>query len=354
MYTRGALVSNPEGGLPEIISPYLRKLIKKTGGAKGPIGLQFVAQPAMERKFKGRGIVDPFEEDKNEVAPGLVYRYRGKVRKNGKADYFGRALWTVTRYCASYCRFCFRGREVGRVKSDPNSKAAILRSPILSDADLKKVFKYIADHPELNEVILSGGDPFFTSRQYLEKIIHGLVNLQKKQQLDIVRFGTRLPIQNPKIFKDWHYKLVGRIKNPYILLHVNHPLEITPEVLKVLYRLRKESLATILSQTVLLKGVNDSAQVLQELFNKLTVEGVRPYYLFQNDPVYWADHFTVPIPKAMQIWSTLRRRLSGIAATAKFTLEKEGSFGKIPVPEGGSWKFDESGFKDFKGKWIDM
>jgi lysine 2,3-aminomutase len=91
---------------------------------------------------------------------------------------------------------------------------------------------------------------------------------------------------------------------------------------------------------------------LQELFNTLAIEGIRPYYLFQNDPVYWADHFTVPLPDAMSLWSALRPRLSGLAATVKFTIEKEGSFGKIPVPEAGAWKFDDSKFRDFSGEWF--
>lgn len=351
---RGTLVTNPEGGLPEIISPYLRRLIARTGGVKGPIGLQFVARPVLEGRFRDKGFTDPFEEDKNEVAPGLIYKYRGKIKKNGEVDYFGRGLWTVTRFCASYCRFCFRGREVGVVRNDPSSRAAILRSGTLTDVQLKEVFAYIKGHPELNEIILSGGDPFFVARDYFKKIIDGLAKLQKKGQLSIVRFATRLPIQNPEIFRDWHYKLVGKIKNPYIILHVNHPAEITSEMLAVLYRFRKESMATVMSQTVLLKGVNDSVKVLQELFNKLTEEGVRPYYLFQNDPVYWASHFIVPMPRAIKIWSALRKRLSGLAATAKFTVEKEESFGKIPVPEAGAWKFDEKEFRDFKGKKIKL
>lgn len=352
MLNKNGLVTNPEGGLPEIISPYLRRLIAKTGGAKGPVGLQFVARPVLEGRFHGKGFVDPFEEDKNEVAPGLIYKYKGKIKKDGSVDYFGRGLWTVTRFCASYCRFCFRGREVGVTRNDPRSRAAILRSAILTDAQLEDVFRYIADHTELNEIILSGGDPFFVAQPYFKKIVDGLAKLQKDGKLAIVRFGTRLPIQNPEIFRDWHYKLASKIKNPYIILHVNHPAEITRQMLAVLKRFRKEGLATIMSQTVLLKGVNDSVKVLQELFNKLTEEGVRPYYLFQNDPVYWASHFTVPMPKALKIWSALRRRLSGLADTVKFTVEKEGSFGKIPVPEAGSWKFDESKFRDFEGRWV--
>ncbi len=353
MDQRGIKAANVEGGLPEIISPYLLNLIEKTGGADGPIGRQFVANPEKEKEFRSSGARDPFAEDAHEVAPGLVYRYRGKIKPDGSIEYFGRGLWTVSRHCASYCRFCFRGREVGAAKNNPNSKAAIARSKHLSDAELSEVFEYISGHPELNEIIVSGGDPFFVPKEYFEKIVTNLARLQAEGKLDIIRFGTRLPVQNPRLLQDWHYTGLASIKNPYILLHINHPAELTDETLAVLYRFRKETMATILSHTVLLRGVNDSVEILQELLNKLTIEGVRPYYLFQNDPVYWAKHFTVPTKEAFALWAKLRPRLSGLAATVKFTIEKKGALGKIPVPEAGAWDFDESGFRDFSGKWVD-
>jgi lysine 2,3-aminomutase len=343
-------MANPEGGLPEIISPYLLHLIEKTGGKHGPIGKQFFANKKLEKKFSSTKIIDPFLEDTHEVAPGLVYKYKGKIGKDGKIKNFGRALWTVTRFCGSYCRFCFRGREVGSTTNIPNSKVALRRSPTLSDEELEQVFYFIKNHPELNEVIISGGDPFFCSKIYLEKIISGLVALQKTKQLDIIRIGTRLPIQNPLLFRDWHYKLVGTIKNPNIMLHVNHPAELSDEALLAIQRFRRESQATIFSQTVLLKGVNDNVQTLVELFNKLAAEGIRPYYLFQNDPIYWAKHFTVPLPQAIKLWSKLRPRLSGLAGTVKFTIEVAGGMGKIPLPEAGAWNFDKTHFKDFRKK----
>ena len=351
MHPRGAAVANPEGALPEIVSPHLLRLIEKTGGAEGPIGRQFIAQPEAEKKHAGIGPSDPFDEDRNEAAPGLVYKYRGRFKPDGTVDYYGRGLWTVARHCASYCRFCFRGREIGAAKDDPGAKAAIRRSAFLSDRELETVFTFIKEHPELNEIIVSGGDPLFAPEAYFTKIVSGLADLQARGHLDIVRFGTRLPVQNPSLVRDWHYANIGRIKNPYILLHVNHPAELAPATLAVLYRLRRESSAVILSQTVLLQGVNDQVEVLQELFNRLAIEGIRPYYLFQNDPVYWAKHFTVPTKDALNIWSELRPRLSGLAATVKFTIEKEGALGKIPVPEAGAWDFDDSGFRDFSGKW---
>lgn len=348
---QGAKAMLPHGGLPEVISLYLIKLIEKTGGREGPIGLQFMAQPKKEKKYHLIKSEDPLIEDHNEVAPGLVYKYHGKINKKGKITQYGRVLWTITRFCASYCRFCTRGREVGipaYVKA--HTKAAIAQKPYLNDTEIAQVVTFLKKHREINEVVLSGGDPLTTPRPYLTKIVGILAQLQKEEHLDIVRVGTRLPVHNPISIQQWHYELISQIKNPYLMVHVNHPFELTEDTLKVLYNFRKIALATICTQTVFLKGVNDSVQVLHELFSTLAKNGIRPYYLFQNDPVYWAAHFTVPIKRAIQIWEKLRPMLSGVAATARFAIDVPFGYGKIPVPEGGAWDVDYSHFRDFRGK----
>ncbi len=346
------MVRLKHGGLPEIISPYLLKLIKKTGGIKGPIGLQFVSQPSLENKYYSEKELDPLIEDKYEVAPGLVYKYRGKIAKDGKILYYGRVLWTVTRFCASYCRFCTRGREVGLVNSNNNlaKKANIGDQYFLSDKQIKQVINFLKTKKEINELIISGGDPLTCPKDYLKKIIINSAKLQQSKDLKIIRLGTRLPISNPLIIKPWHYQLLKKIKNLYLMVHINHPSELTKVALKVINNFRKISGATVMSQTVLLKGVNDNSQILYDLFVKMTEEGIRPYYLYQNDPVYWAKHFTVPIKKAISIWGKLRPKLSGIAATARFVMDTPYGFGKIPLPEGNAWKVDYKGFRDFKGK----
>src|SRR5437763_1857342 len=111
---RGTQAMLPHGGLPEIFPPYLSDLIQKTGGPSGPIGRQYVSQPEKERAHYSDGMKDPLLEDEHEVAPGLVYKYTSSRERKGKPYQFeGRALWTITRHCAAYCRFCTRGREVG-------------------------------------------------------------------------------------------------------------------------------------------------------------------------------------------------------------------------------------------------
>ena len=347
---RGMKTMLPHGGLPEVFSSYLSELIEQTGGANGPIGKQFVARPEKEKKNFNKNHMDPLAEDEHEVAPGLVYKYEGKANEGGKIVNFGRALWTITRFCGTYCRFCTRGREIG---IPPNVSgyniSTISRNPFLTDKEIGEVLVFLKEHKEINEVILSGGDPLTAPQGYLTRIIEGLVELQKAGDLDIIRIGTRLPVHNPASIKDWHYELLGKIKNPYLMIHINHPAELTPQTVEVLNNFRRQSFAHVYSQSVLLKGVNDDVQTLHNLFVKMTKEGIRPYYIYQNDPVYWAQHFTVPFKKAIKIWGKLRPRLSGLAATVRFVIDTPYGFGKIAVPEGDAWEVDLSSFKDFKG-----
>ena len=134
------------------------------------------------------------------------------------------------------------------------------------------------------------------------------------------------------------------------MVHINHPAELTKQAIEVLNNFRKISGAVVMSQTVLLKGVNDNVQTLNNLFVKMAEEGIRPYYIYQNDPVYWAKHFTVPVKRAIKLWGRLRPRLSGIAATARFVIDTPYGFGKIPIPEGNAWKVDYKNFWDFRKK----
>ncbi len=351
---RGLKAMLPHGGLPEAVSPYMMELIKRTGGVDGPLGKQFIAQPEKEQRFSKK-FLDPLNEGQHEIAPGLIYKYRGKIDKSGKVVRYGRVLFTVTRLCATYCRFCTRGREVGlppHVRAQ--TKETIANKFFLSDEDLEKVFKLLENSPEINEVILSGGDPLTAPEPYLRKIITRLAGLQRRGIIDIVRIGSRLPIHNPLAVKNWHYELLGRLKNPYLMAHINHPLELTEKALDVLNNFRRVSGAAVLGQTVFLKGVNDNADILHELFIKMTKEGIRPYYLLNNDPVYWAKHFTVPLKRAIKIWGKLRPRLSGICATAKFVIDVAYGYGKVAVPEGDSWEVNYESFVDFKGKRFEV
>lgn len=331
---RGYKVALKTGSLPEVVSPHVLKLISSTGGENGPIGRQFIACPRLENDFELDGC-DPLLEEKYEVLLGVIYKYRGVVDEDGRVEKYGRVLWTVTNFCASYCRFCTRGRLSGLNK----------KFEFVSDENLKKVFKFLREREEINEVILSGGDPLTLPKDRFSKIILGLADLQKRGFIDVVRIGTRLPIVAPLSVRDWHYRLLGKLKNPYLMVHINHPAELTSAALRVLENFRKKSFALEYSQSVLLKGVNDSADVLCELFNKLVANGIRPYYILQNDPVPWARRFTVPFSKALKIWGEVKPRLSGIASTCRFVVDGASDEGKVPVPDDLGWeeKIDFSG-----------
>lgn len=349
---RGTKVMLPHGGLPEIFPPYLSDLISKTGGPDGPIGRQFVSRPELEKRYFKKGMQDPLMEDDHEVAPGIVYKFQSNI--NGikqKFPYYGRALWTITRNCAAYCRFCTRGREVGIPSGqEGTSAAALAHTPHLLMDQINEALAFIEKQPGLNEVILSGGDPMTVSPHILYYVLGRLGQLQEKGKLSIVRIGTRVPVHNPLIIRDQHYEAIMQLRNPRMMIHINHPLELTTQALHVLNRFRRDCDAIVMSQSVLLKGVNDSVETLEELFTTLTEEGIVPYYVFQNDPVYWAKHFTVPIRRAIAMWQKLRPRLSGVAATARFVIDTPKGYGKVTVPEGNGWFVDyDKGYRDFAG-----
>ncbi|KKR34010.1 MAG: Lysine 2,3-aminomutase [Candidatus Gottesmanbacteria bacterium GW2011_GWC2_39_8] len=318
-------------GLPNIASPHLQKLINETGGPSGPIGLQFIANKDLEDKELGFITNDPLIEEEHQVVPGLVYKYSGT--KDGKIK--GRALFTLTFKCASYCRFCTRGRIVGTDK------------PSLTTLEINNVIKYIKSHPEINEIILSGGDPLASPPPILR---YALQELSKIKTLDIVRIGSRLPVHNPYAVTDQTIESIKQIKDPYIMVHINHPAELTDKTIEVLDRFRHECMATVMSQSVFLAGVNDDFDTLYELFNKLAKIRVRPYYLFRCDPVPWAKHFTIPFEKEIEIVSKLKSVLSGTAATFKYIVDVPEGFGKLEVPIN-NWKWDpKAPYRDFKGQ----
>ncbi|MBI2404664.1 radical SAM protein [Candidatus Gottesmanbacteria bacterium] len=348
---RGTKVMLPHGGLPEIFPPYLSDLIAKTGGPDGPIGRQFVARPELEKQYYHVGMKDPLMEDEHEVAPGLVYKYQSNINGVKKFIYQGRALWTITRHCAAYCRFCTRGREVGITAGQVgNSRAALSHTPHLLMDQIDETLAFIEKEPGLNEIVLSGGDPLTVNPKILHYVLEKLGGLQRIGKLRIVRIGTRVPIHNPLMIREDHYEAIANLRNPRMMIHINHPLELTAQTLRVLERLRRNCGGIVMSQTVLLAGVNDSVETLYTLFSTLAAEGIVPYYVFQNDAVYWAKHFTVPLPKAIKMWQKLRPMLSGVAATARFVIDVARGYGKIPLPEGDAWRVDYSkGFKDFHG-----
>lgn len=342
MEPRGYSVALENGGLPEKrFSSYLLRLIEQTGGESGPIGLQFIANPQAEAT-QGIYEQDPQEEHLYGVpgVEGMIYKYKGSLDEYGNVKDYGRVLWTISHHCDAYCRYCFRGRQVG-VKNTGG----------INDRAIDAGISFLEDNKEINEVILSGGDPFITQKSSLQRIVLGLADLQYAGKLDHIRIHTRAPVTNPQSIES-RLDLIEKLHNLEIVLQINHPAEITEELCEVVDKMKKRG-ASLFSQSVLLRGVNDNADTLVDLFNTLRKAGITPYYLHQIDPVSWAKRFEVPFSEAISLWQSIRPRLSGMAATAKFVIDSPHGAGKIVVPEAG-WDVQTEHFYDFKGKKINI
>jgi len=303
------------------ISSHLRKLAEKYPEIKR----QFYP-PEKEPKIKRKGFVDPLLEEKFTPVKGLIHKYQNRV------------VVLLTMACAAYCRFCTRQRTVSEIEKGK-----------ISPKDLDNMVSYLKQHPEIKEVILSGGDPLVVP----ETLKLALKKFSSLPQIKIIRIGTRVPVSNPSLVKDDLLKVFKKVSQPvYVLVHFEHPAEITPKTVRVIKKMQKAG-AILLSQSVFLRGVNDKVEVLEELFSKLVEIGVKPYYIFHCDSVVGSEPFWVDLKKEIEIMTELRKRLSGLAYPL-YAIDAPGGFGKVPVPLN-FWKFEIGEYKDFKGKkchWV--
>ncbi|HPI54861.1 MAG TPA: radical SAM protein [Chitinophagaceae bacterium] len=286
--------------MTEKISPYLKSLLHLPS-----IRLQYIDETKNATTVNYN---DPLMEDSHEVVKGLIHKYTH------------RALIKVSYQCAAHCRFCTRIRQIGH----PEGR--------LQEDDIDAIAQYLSLHPEIDEVILSGGDPFYTP-QTTKQII------EKCQAIDSIktwRIGTRLPLQSPismdsKLVKELEacIQQLAAQKPFFILLHVEHPDELTNDALRVIQHLRTLGV-TLLSQTVFLKGINDEYEILVSLFKSLYHIGVIPYYLYRCDRVKGLEAFYADPQKEKEIAIKLRQHLSGIACPL-FVEDIENGYGKIPV-----------------------
>jgi len=282
---------------------------------------------AKEVRHSDGSFVDPLLEDKNRRIKGLVYKYRGRV------------LIELTLNCASYCRFCTRRRRVSDVKKG-----------LLSGEDLSNIINFISSRKEISEVIFSGGDPLTVPKL----LISALGEFSKLPQIKIIRVHTRVPVSQPSLVKKevlTAFKLAGKNKAFYLSIHFEHPDELTSRTVDVVRKIRSTG-AVLLSQSVFLKGINDSYPVLKKLFSSLVELGIRPYYIYHCDLVKGIEHFIVPIQKEIKIMTKIRKTLSGLAFPFHVVDSPNGA-GKIPVPLN-FWRFDAESFFDFRNKKIKM
>lgn len=283
------------------ITPYYAALIRAPNDAD-PIFRLCVAR-AEELADPMFREADPFGEAAHRPLPGVIRRYRD------------RALVLATLECATYCRHCTRKHSVGgRVRgsgaSDPRRAAA-----------------WIAARPEIREALISGGDPLLLSTARLDRLIGAL--RRGAPNLELIRIGTRVPVTLPQRVDRELCAMLRRYHPLWMNLHFNHPAELTAEAARACGRLADAGVP-LGNQTVLLRGVNDNADTLEALFRGLLRVRVRPYYLFQCDPVRGTGHFFVPPERGRALMRELRRRLTGLAVPAYVRDAPDGE-SKIPI-----------------------
>ncbi len=285
---------------PLAITPYYASLIRRPDAAD-PIYRMAVPQ-VQELHDPPFLHADPLEEENDMPVPGLVHRYRD------------RALLIATTMCAMYCRHCTRKRVAGTKESS------------ISVCRLRQVTEYLTAHPEITDVIISGGDPFTMPTALLERI---LAAVRAVPSVEIIRIGTRVPVVLPQRINEELVQMLRKYHPLWINTHFNHPVELTEEAIAALARLADAGIP-LGNQSVLLRGINDDPQVMEALCRALVRARVRPYYLFQCDLVRGVEHFRTPLSRGIEIMEYLRGRLSGLAIPT-FVVDTPHGGGKIPL-----------------------
>ena len=244
--------------------------------------------------------------------PNITHRYPDRV------------LFYVSYICPTYCRFCTRKRKV----ADPES--------IPKDA-IELGLDYIRQHPEVRDVIISGGDPFMMTDSRIEYL---LKNLRVIQHVEIIRIGSRVPVTLPQRITEELCDMLKKYHPLYLNTHFNHPREITPESKKACEMLADAGIP-LGNQTVLLKGVNDKPEVMKELMQKLLTIRVKPYYIYQADLVMGTDHFRTSVQSGLDIIEAIRGHTSGLAVP-HYVIDAPGGGGKIAVIPNPIISFDDN------------
>lgn len=282
------------------ITPYYLCLID-FDNPNDPLRIQSVPS-ADELLNPGELTWDPLNEEGDSPVTGIVHRYPD------------RCLFLVTSYCPLYCRYCTRKRKW--VDEDGTT----------GQRKIEAMIDYVAQHPEIRDIIISGGDPLSLSLNYLEKILAGLRAIP---HVEIIRFGSRVPVFLPQRIDDELCALLEKYHPIWINTHFNHPNEITPESARACDRLLRAGVP-VNNQAVLLRGVNDCPYTMRDLVQGLMKIRVRPYYLYLCDQVMGAEHFRTSIGEGIEIIEFLRGHTSGLAVP-QFVMDAPGGGGKVPL-----------------------
>jgi lysine 2,3-aminomutase len=284
------------------ITPAMAELIDPAD-ADDPLARQFVPDAA-ERVTRGEERADPIGDDAHSPVEGIVHRYPDRV------------LLKLVHVCAVYCRFCFRREMVG-----PGQKHA------LTPAALDHALDYIRAHPEVWEVILTGGDPLVLSPRRLQSVAKRLSGVEHVQ---VLRLHTRVPVVDPDRVTPALIRAIKAFgKASYVVLHVNHPRELTAKARAACAKFADAGIP-LLSQSVLLKGVNDDAQTLGALMRMLVENRIKPYYLHHGDLAPGTSHLRTSIEQGQELMRALRGDYSGLCQPA-YVLDIPGGYGKSPV-----------------------
>ncbi len=294
----GATLANHKLALG--ITPYFFNLIDPAD-ENCPVRRQMIPR-VEETRTAPWEMSDPCGEDSHSPVPGLVHRYPDRV------------LFLVTDRCASYCRYCTRSRLVSNA------------SGYDFHPEYDKQIAYIAAHPEIRDVLLSGGDPLLLSDEKLENL---LSRLRAIPHVEFLRIGTRIPIFLPQRITPELCAMLKQFHPLFISIHSNHPRELTTEVRDALGRLADAGVP-LGNQTVLLRQVNDLAEVMKALVQKLLMCRVKPYYIYQCDLIAGSAHLRASVAKGLEIMEKLRGHTTGYAVPT-YVIDAPGGGGKVPV-----------------------
>jgi lysine 2,3-aminomutase len=290
------------GNLPIAITPYYLSLLSPTDPSQPlrrthiPVGGEFIQGIGEDP--------DPLHEDHDTAVPGLVHRYPDRV------------LFLTTGFCSTYCRYCTRSRMVGETNGEYS----------FSVSQWEKAAQYIEAHPEVRDCLLSGGDPLSIGDDKLEWLLD---RLRRIKHLEFLRIGTKIPVVMPQRITRKLARMLKRFHPLWMSIHFTHPDELTPETMEACARLADAGIP-LGSQTVLLRGINDSLEVMKPLMQGLLRARVKPYYIYQCDPVSGSEHFRTPVERGLEIIRGLRGHTSGYAVP-QFVIDAPGGGGKIPL-----------------------
>ena len=289
------------GSLPLGITPYYASLVDRVD-PRQPLRRTVIPVTA-EYRHAPEEAVDPLAEDEDSPVPGIVHRYPDRV------------LFLVTNFCSTNCRYCTRSRMIGNHSEYP-----------FSVTEWEAALAYIETHPTVRDVLLSGGDPLTLPDSKLEWLLRRLRDIP---HVEFVRIGTKVPVVLPQRITRSLVRMLKRYHPLWMSIHFTHPDELTPEVAEACARLADAGIP-LGSQTVLLAGVNDELQIMRALMHGLLKLRVRPYYLYQCDPIVGSAHFRTPVRKGLEIIQGLRGHTTGYAVPS-YVIDAPRGGGKIPI-----------------------